>query len=220
VSPAVTQPRFLVLVVWLGALTTALVALHLAEIPAGSPNRPETTAFAGLRLMALALGWYLAVATSLAILVRVAGVPRRWAVAADRLTVAGVRSLVRAAGLGATSAALTVGPHVAHASGTVLRARAPEQHPPDTVVMRRLPDDQPAPVTGAWVVAPGEHFWLAARRTLEAAWGRAPDVAQTAAYWRTLIDANRDRLVRSGHPDLVRPGQVFVLPPAPPAPPG
>jgi nucleoid-associated protein YgaU len=32
-------------------------------------------------------------------------------------------------------------------------------------------------------------------------------------YWRRLIDANRDRLVDPGNPDLLLPGQELVLPP-------
>ena len=33
-----------------------------------------------------------------------------------------------------------------------------------------------------------------------------------AAYWRRLIEANRGRLVDPDDPDLVLPGQRFVLP--------
>ena len=34
-----------------------------------------------------------------------------------------------------------------------------------------------------------------------------------AAYWRVVIEANLDRLVEPGNPDLIMPGQEIVLPP-------
>jgi hypothetical protein len=52
-----------------------------------------------------------------------------------------------------------------------------------------------------------------AARTLSAADGRPPTAAETLAYVEALIAANHDRFVVPGDADLVRPGQVFVLPP-------
>jgi len=33
------------------------------------------------------------------------------------------------------------------------------------------------------------------------------------AYWRVLIEANQDRLIEPGNPDLIMPGQELILPP-------
>ena len=63
------------------------------------------------------------------------------------------------------------------------------------------------------VVAPGEHLWSIAADRLDDAWQRPVSDAEIAPYWRAIIDANRDRLVVAGEPDLIVAGQVFVLPP-------
>lgn len=49
-------------------------------------------------------------------------------------------------------------------------------------------------------------------------WGRG-DLTdnEIASYWRTLIDANVDRLVEPGNPDLLLPDQELLLPHTPPA---
>ena len=57
-----------------------------------------------------------------------------------------------------------------------------------------------------------------AEATLAQVWGRRPTDAEVAPYWRTVVEANRRRLVDPANPDLIRPGQVFTLPPTP-APP-
>jgi len=68
------------------------------------------------------------------------------------------------------------------------------------------------PPTATWTIAPGDHLWHVAAATLTAAKGRSPTVAETARYLRLLIDRNRPVLIVADDPDLVRPGQVFVLP--------
>jgi hypothetical protein len=60
------------------------------------------------------------------------------------------------------------------------------------------------PRTPEVVVAPGDSFW-----SIAAEQRRGGDVA---AYWRALIEANRDRLVDPANPDLLYAGQVLVLP--------
>lgn len=57
------------------------------------------------------------------------------------------------------------------------------------------------------VVRPGEHLWSIAAGVIGD--GSPQDVAE---YWRRLVEANRHRL-RSGHPDLIHPGERLVLPP-------
>lgn len=71
-------------------------------------------------------------------------------------------------------------------------------------------------------VVAGDNLWTMAEQSLTAAWDRAPSTAETAGYWRQLIDRNADGL-RSGDPDLIHPGEVIHLPaipaPDPPATP-
>ncbi|MCH8991123.1 MAG: LysM peptidoglycan-binding domain-containing protein, partial [Acidobacteria bacterium] len=58
----------------------------------------------------------------------------------------------------------------------------------------------------------GDNFWTIAEEALETAWGRAPTDAETADYWRHVVDTNRHRLLPPHDPDLIYPGQVFRLP--------
>ena len=51
-----------------------------------------------------------------------------------------------------------------------------------------------------------------AEHVLRDALHREPTDAEVVPYWRELIAANRDRLRDRDNPDLVFPGQVFVLP--------
>jgi len=60
-----------------------------------------------------------------------------------------------------------------------------------------------------------ESFWTIAERSLVDALGRQPSDAETTSYWKSLVDANRDRLQPPYDPDLIFPGQVFHLPPIP-----
>ncbi|HSK21616.1 MAG TPA: hypothetical protein VK906_00485, partial [Egicoccus sp.] len=63
------------------------------------------------------------------------------------------------------------------------------------------------------VVEAGDNFWTIAEDGLAADLGRAPTDEEVAPYWREVVTANDDRLVQPGHPDLVLPDQVLVLPP-------
>ncbi len=77
--------------------------------------------------------------------------------------------------------------------------------------------DQPRLVDVAavdwWIVESGDSFWSIAEEHLEDELG---DVALTEAaiaeYWQTLIDANIHRMADPKNPDLILPGQEFVLP--------
>ncbi len=64
---------------------------------------------------------------------------------------------------------------------------------------------------GTWTIAPGQHLWLVASRTLAAA-GRPTDDGSVVRYLARIVDANRDRLAVPDDPDLVFAGQDFVLP--------
>ena len=70
-------------------------------------------------------------------------------------------------------------------------------------------DSMPA---GEVAVAPGDHLWAIAARTVTERLGATPTDAEVAAYWRRLIEANRDRLVDPHDPSLIHPGQRLVLP--------
>lgn len=79
----------------------------------------------------------------------------------------------------------------------------------------------PAAASGAapleeWVVEPGDSFWTIAEEAMaDARPGTAPSDDDVAAYWRRLIDANRDRLAAPANPDLLLAGQRLVLPAVP-----
>lgn len=78
---------------------------------------------------------------------------------------------------------------------------------PDTPSADQLP-----PPASVHRVQPGEHFWSIAQQVvIERDGPTASDVA-VAAYWRTLVEVNRDRLVDPGNPDLILPGQILDLP--------
>lgn len=62
------------------------------------------------------------------------------------------------------------------------------------------------------VVAPGDHLWAIAERTVADRLGPGADDTTIADYWRRLIDANHDRLVDPHDPSLIHPGQRLVLP--------
>lgn len=65
--------------------------------------------------------------------------------------------------------------------------------------------------TASVVVAPGDHLWKISSSRLSDDLGREASDAEIWPYWRSVIDANTDRL-RSGDPDLIYPGEVIQLP--------
>jgi DNA-binding SARP family transcriptional activator len=98
-----------------------------------------------------------------------------------------------------------------------------------------LPGDEPAtsmpspsapPATSAdtpvtlVTVEPGDSMWSIAECQLEARWQREVSDAELGPYWAEVVDANRDRLLPPGDPDLIYPGQQIVVPPAPADPVG
>ena len=68
-----------------------------------------------------------------------------------------------------------------------------------------------------WIVEAGDHLWSIAERTLASAWARAVSDDEVAPYWRHVVEHNRARLADPSNPDLIFPGQTFLLP-APPSP--
>ena len=61
-------------------------------------------------------------------------------------------------------------------------------------------------------IAAGDHLWGVAERTLLGRTGTAPAPAEVVDYLGRLVAANRGVLAVPDNPDLVFPGQVFVLP--------
>lgn len=109
--------------------------------------------------------------------------------------------------------------------------------PNPTMTMRHLAPgeerrDAAQPAT-AWTVAPGESFWSRAEAVVASSGPtgnhpgenhpgegkrhpteRRPTDADIGSYWLRLIEANRSKLADAANPDLIFPGQVFVLPDA------
>lgn len=200
-------------------------------------------AFALVRLVGLALAWYLLVVTVLGLAARLSRIPALVRLA-DVATLPAVRKLLGAvAGIGLTASAASLmaanllpnqqggagGPAAMGDSAVVLQ-RLPES---EDVILRRLPEGEdgtstiqvddgtvdaaPAEKT-EWTAAPGDHLWHIAEATLTESWGRAPTDGELAPYWTQLIEANQDRLTDPSNPDLIHPGQTFRLPTPPPAP--
>lgn len=73
-------------------------------------------------------------------------------------------------------------------------------------------DDARPDAPEEWVVEPGDHLWSIAAEVLREHFGEVPSERRVARYWQRLIDANRDRLVIPGEPDVIMPGQHLVVP--------
>jgi nucleoid-associated protein YgaU len=83
------------------------------------------------------------------------------------------------------------------------------------MILRRVLAEDGTATIGTHEVVAGESLWTIAADTLVADQGGTVDDAQVGAYWRQLIDTNRDRLADPHNPDLIFPGQVVELPPVP-----
>ena len=232
---------------WLLGLLSAGILLRLAATgdlagpPTGSldeltdwadAREPAATAVALVRLAAEVAVWYLLAVSMLhaaATVLRAAGGHRL----ADAIATPGVRRLVRAGlGLGLAAASSVGGREEATGTaGTVTMTPVVEapvvtqsriEDPGGTATMRQqlAPESgvaQMVPAPSTWTVAPGESLWSIAEELLADAWQRPPSDAETDPFWRALVERNRDRLVDPADPDLIHPGQVFEVPPLPPA---
>lgn len=65
---------------------------------------------------------------------------------------------------------------------------------------------------GAVVVETGDNLWDLSAAQLQAELGHEPSDAETAPYWRHVIEVNRGRLADADEPDLLYPGQTVSLP--------
>ena len=209
------------LVVALGAAGRGALApppLSLEEWAAWASDRtPLEAAAAVLRLVALAGAAYLLATTALGLVAgglgsgRAVGVVARWSPPV-------VRWVVGASLAGALTAG-TAGAAVSSPPPTMVLL--PDDEPPSTTTTT-LPVTAPAPPAPAppasvttIVLAPGDHLWSVAARTLATAWGRAPAEREVAPYWRLVVELNRSELPNPIDPDLVFPGEVVRLPPVP-----
>ena len=268
------------LVAWLVSLVVAIVAFsamgggQLAAPPLSHPgawsdwaaDRDAIVAtVAVLRLLVLAMAWYLVGVTTVGAVARIA----RWTRLvrlADALSLPVVRRVLQTSlGVGlATTVAMSStgvvppradgGPTLAAAAGQsiedgpAMRPLAPAVDPAPSPTMTPLeqeassgapapPGMRPLPATSApsdpdpaprpahagpagrqadevdlVTVVEGDHLWAIAERHLRDHRGHPVDDAEVAAYWVRLVEANRGRLVDPEDPDLVLPGQRFVLP--------
>jgi len=86
---------------------------------------------------------------------------------------------------------------------------------PGTRTVRARPPEAPPPAPSTsevWVIRPGDNLWQVARSTLVAHGRRRVSDAEVAEYLDRLVARNAAVLVVRGHPELVYPGQRFVLP--------
>jgi nucleoid-associated protein YgaU len=67
------------------------------------------------------------------------------------------------------------------------------------------------PTADSVVVEPGDHLWKISQSRLEQVLSRAAEPDEVEPLWRSVIDANRQRL-RSGDPDLIYPGETILIP--------
>jgi hypothetical protein len=120
--------------------------------------------------------------------------------------------------LRSTSAALVLEPDPPLAIPTSPRTSLTPTPTPD-----ELGPEQPAPAPTAndvVTVTGGDSFWSLACESLAESWGRPVTDAEIVPFWRTMIEANIDRLVEPGNPDLILPGQELRIPEVPPDPSG
>ncbi len=250
IDPAGRARSLLPLLSWVSLLIAAIAMLILMGRgglatpsvlePAAWPmwargREPIGVAFAILRLVGLAVAWYLLGSTTIGILARAL----RWARLvdlADLLTVAWVRNLLQSAlGLGLATAAVT-GTTLGHRPVEIDRPRATiaaavpissmqlepevtEALPPALVAdSLTLEPIAPQSSTDTYVVKPGDHFWTIAERVLAQSWGRAVTEDEIMPFWQQLVEVNRSGLIDPGNPDLILPGQALTIPASPAAP--
>jgi nucleoid-associated protein YgaU len=233
------QLRLVVWTVTLAAVSAAMAALGRGPLAPPDVLRPSTwpawagerssaeAAMAVLRLVVLGLALYLLVVTVLAVALRLGDAGRQLTVL-DVVTLPFVRSIVQA-GLGAGLVGATVAGVAAYPSARTAPTSAdaaivaadpspsttttstPERSGRDAGPREALTATRTEEVR-TWTVAPGDHLWSIAERTVASSLGRTPEETEVARYWRSLIATNRHVLADPDNPDLLFSGQVLTLP--------
>ena len=195
------------LLVWSTVLTVAAVALlRRARLP--DTTEPATAVMDVVRMVAGILAAYLLLAT-LATVLADATQSRLLALVVGRITTSGVRAVIA----GVVGVGALAGP-------TVVAAEPREPAPIEVPVLRKLSDDAPPgaahevvpPAATEVVVRPGDHLWSISETALTARLGRPPSDEEIVPFWRAVIELNRDRLPNPEDPDLIRPGDRYLLP--------
>lgn len=221
-----------------GGQTTTPPVLHPVRLITWAREQTAPVAALGsLRVLAIAVGTYLLAVTCVGMVARLIGAARAVKLAdavtprfARRIVVAGASTILSLGlpGLSAsasTPAQVIVAPpsgegppplhQVASPGNTALVAPVTTRgRPPPSPG----PSDTPTPGPPTWTTQSGENLWSIAMSVLTRASGRPTPDSDVAGYWLSLITANRERLVDPRDPDLIYPGQVFVLPPLPDSP--
>lgn len=211
-------------------LLGAQLDLGLASWPTWN-DQPVHTAIGILRLVALALSYYLLVVL---VAVWVLGdrlEENRFArfIPTGTLSALGLVAAVSAASVTATTPSLDAAPDqeqplVLHQDVDPLTLDAMSDAnavrsaplPPAAAETTEVLDNS---IDARWIVQPGDSFWTIAEETLGESWGTSDLTdAEIVSYWRPLIEANRDRLVDPSNADLLMPDQEIVLPPTPDLP--
>ena len=192
-------------VAWLVLLAGCRRYLELLRVPADlGAEDPAAAALVAGRYLADAVWWYLVALTGMTAVVHAVHVVRGTGRAA--LPLPGGAAMARAvAGLGVGLTAVAASPPAEAAAPPPTLHREPAESAP-------APDPPAAPNTHT--VVAGDSFWTIAEGVVARRLGRPPSDIETADYWLRLVDANLDRLPDASDPDLIHPGQVFVLPPA------
>lgn len=182
-----------------------------------------TFVIALVRLVALGFSAYLLVLATMSGIVRWLALPRAVRVV-DRLTLPFLRVVLSgAATLGVFATPPTPSPFPGPVTTVPAAPPAVVAQPQgdDQATLHLLPAEEssvadvtpPASSADTWTVEPGESFWVIARSHLAATRGSTIDDRAVDAYWRRLIEANRDRLANPDDPNLLFADQELVLPP-------
>ncbi len=161
---------------------------------------PADAAMSVVRVAALGAAMYLAVIALLHLVVPTWSRAGRWV---STLTPPSLRAMLVTTVLVTSSAgAAFAGPRAAP--------------PPPVSIALSDPGVIAAPPTvpeeALYTVKAGDSFWSIAEAAISAHLGRPPSVSEIGTYWRRVVSANNERLVHAGVPDLIYPGQEFVLP--------
>ena len=162
---------------------------------------PADGAMSVVRAVALGAALYLTVIALLHLLVPTSSRARRWVTG---LTLPSLRALLVTTVLATSS------------GGAAFAATSVVPPPPVSIALADLAGPAvvvvPSDPAALYTVKAGDSFWSIAEVAITAHLGRPPSLAEVGSYWRRLMSANGDRLVHTGVPDLIFPGQTFVLP--------